>query len=103
MHVYVIVCVVENLHASVEIMNVCSNTLNVRTSLVRRLIISNECFTILIAISFLPLLRPCIIREFVRRSTMGHWGKEKGGGISGGGGRDKGVDRHFVAISFTCY
>ena len=63
--------VVENLHA------VCLNILNVRTSLVRRLIISNECFTILIAMSFLPLLRPCIIREFVRRSTMGHWGKEK--------------------------
>jgi hypothetical protein len=26
-----------------------------------------------IAISFLPLLRPFIMREFVRRSMMGHW------------------------------
>ena len=29
------------------------------------------------AISFLPLLRPFIMRELVRRSMMGHWALRK--------------------------
>ena len=43
-----------------------------RTSPVNRWMISNACLTMRIAISFLPLLRPCIINESVRRSTIGH-------------------------------
>jgi hypothetical protein len=39
---------------------------------VSRCMISKACFTILTDINFLPLLRPCIIREFVSRSTIGH-------------------------------
>ena len=42
------------------------------TSPVSRWMISKECLTIVTAISFLPLLRPCIMRELVRRSTIGH-------------------------------
>merc|ERR1712021_123293 len=34
--------------------------------------ISNECLMMRTVISFFPLLRPCIINEFTRRSTMGH-------------------------------
>ena len=45
----------------------------IHTSPVRRWMISNECLTILTVMSFLPLLRPCIIREQARRSTIGHW------------------------------
>merc|ERR1719270_1950468 len=40
---------------------------------VRRWVISKLCFTILTVNSFLPLFLPCIIRLFIRRSTMGHW------------------------------
>lgn len=39
---------------------------------VSKWIISNACFTILTAINFLPLLRPCIIMELVSLSTIGH-------------------------------
>ena len=39
--------------------------------------ISNACATIRTAMSFLPLLRPFIISELVRRSTMGHWALRK--------------------------
>lgn len=39
---------------------------------VSRWMISMACLTIRTAISFLPLLRPCIISEFVRRSMIGH-------------------------------
>ncbi len=39
--------------------------------------ISKEWATMRTAISFLPLLRPFIIREFVRRSIMGHWAFRK--------------------------
>ena len=40
---------------------------------VRRWMISMACLTMRTAMSFLPLLRPCIIRELVSLSTMGHW------------------------------
>ena len=43
------------------------------TSPVRRWMISKQCLRMRTAISFLPLLRPCIISEFVTRSTMGHY------------------------------
>lgn len=43
------------------------------TSPVSRWMISKACCTICIVINFFPLLRPCIIREFVRRSTIGHY------------------------------
>ena len=33
---------------------------------------SMVCFTMRTAMSFLPLLRPCIMSAFTRRSTMGH-------------------------------
>merc|ERR1719147_422284 len=39
---------------------------------VRRWIISKLCFTILTVINFFPLFLPCIIKEFTRRSTIGH-------------------------------
>merc|ERR1719412_3536335 len=39
---------------------------------VRRWMISKLCLTIRTVISFLPLFRPCIIRELTKRSTMGH-------------------------------
>ena len=42
------------------------------TSPVRRWTISKACWTILMANSFLPLLRPCIIKELVSLSTIGH-------------------------------
>lgn len=44
---------------------------------VSKWMISKECLTMRQAISFLPLLRPFIIREQVRRSTMGHWALRK--------------------------
>merc|ERR550519_77024 len=39
---------------------------------VKRWMISKLCLTIRTVISFLPLFRPCIIRELTKRSTMGH-------------------------------
>ena len=39
--------------------------------------ISKAWATIRTAMSFFPLLRPFIIREFVRRSMMGHWALRK--------------------------
>lgn len=42
------------------------------TSPVSRWMISKACLTMRTVMSFLPLLRPCIIMELVRRSTMGH-------------------------------
>lgn len=49
----------------------------VHTSPVSRWMISKACLTMRTVISFLPLLRPCIIMELVRRSTMGHWALRK--------------------------
>ena len=43
------------------------------TSPVSRWMISKQCFTILTAINFFPLLRPCIWSEFTKRSTIGHY------------------------------
>jgi hypothetical protein len=43
------------------------------TSPVNKWMISKACLTILTAINFLALLRPCIIRELVNLSTIGHW------------------------------
>merc|ERR1711966_339553 len=40
---------------------------------VRRLTMSKACWTMRTAMIFLPLLRPCIMSEQVRRSTIGHW------------------------------
>lgn len=40
---------------------------------VNRWMISIACLTMRTAISFLPLFLPCIIRELVNRSTIGHW------------------------------
>ena len=40
---------------------------------VKRWIISMACLMILTAINFLPLFLPCIMREFVSLSTIGHW------------------------------
>lgn len=42
------------------------------TSPVSRWMISKACLTMRTVMSFLPLFRPCIIMELVRRSTMGH-------------------------------
>ncbi len=39
--------------------------------------ISKACATIRTAMSFFPLLRPFIISELVRRSTIGHWALRK--------------------------
>jgi hypothetical protein len=39
---------------------------------VSRWMISKACLTMRTVMSFLPLFRPCIIMELVRRSTMGH-------------------------------
>lgn len=50
----------------------CQYTDSVLTSPVSKWIISKACFTMRTAMSFFPLLRPCIINEFVSRSTMGH-------------------------------
>ncbi len=47
------------------------------TSPVSRWMISKACLTMRTVSSFLPLLRPCIIMEFVTRSTMGHWALRK--------------------------
>lgn len=44
---------------------------------VNKWMISKACFTIRTDISFLPLLRPLIMSEFVKRSTIGHWALRK--------------------------
>ena len=42
-----------------------------------RAMISKACFTMRRAIIFFPLFLPCIIREFTKRSTRGHWALRK--------------------------
>ena len=43
------------------------------TSPVNKWMISKACLTMVMAFIFLPLLRPCIMRELTRRSTTGHY------------------------------